>query len=73
MNTLTISLPDFISVEEAKLLLAMKLFELGKVSCGKAAELSGYSKRAFMEILSKHRISIVNYPPEEIEQDVKNA
>lgn len=73
MTTLTIPLPDFITEDEARLLLAMKLYETERVSCGKAAEIAGYSKRTFMEILGKHGIPIVNYGPEELESDLENA
>ena len=73
MSTLTLPLPDSVTTDEARLLLAIKLFEVGKVSCGKAAEIAGKSKREFIMILGEHKISIFNYPPEEIERDIKNA
>ena len=49
MNTgeLKITLPFSLSEDEAKLLLAVKLYEVGKVSLGQAAKLAGFSKRAF--------------------------
>ena len=48
MTTATICLPDTISETEARLLLAVKLFEVGRLSCGQAAEMAGFSKRAFV-------------------------
>ena len=51
MKKITITVPSEVSNEEARLFLAIKLFELGKVSLGKAAEIAGYPKLAFMEIL----------------------
>ena len=71
MNTLTIELPFDVDPEEARLLLTMKLFEEGKVSLGKAAEMAGYTKRTYMELLGKRGIPIFNYPPEELEQEMK--
>ena len=59
--------------EEVKLYLAMKLFEEDKLSLGQASTLAGYSKRAFMEILGKHKIPVFDYPPEELERDSDNA
>ena len=53
MPEMTIDLPDSISEAEAKTCLAAKLFEAGRLSWGQAAELAGYSKRTFMELLSK--------------------
>ena len=71
MNTLTVELPFDVDPEEARLLLTMKLFEEGKVSLGKAAEMAGYTKRTYMELLGKRGIPIFNYPPEELEQEMK--
>ena len=71
MNTvnITVSLPPNLSEEEAKLLLAVKLFELGKVSLGQAAELAGYSKRGFIEVLARYKVPIYNYSPEELREE----
>ncbi len=51
---------------------AVKFFELGKLSLGKAAELAEMSKLDFIELLSKHGISVYNYPPEELEDDLSS-
>ncbi len=50
MKTLTFNLPESVELDEkeAKTLLAAKLFEWGSLTLGQAAELSGYSKRTFM-------------------------
>ena len=58
--------------EKVKLWLATKMFEEGKLSLEQAAELAGYSKTAFIEILGKSRVSIFNYPVEELKEDVEN-
>jgi len=39
----------------------------------KAAELAGYSKRTFMELLSRYNVPVFNYDPNELANDVKNA
>ena len=70
---LTVSLPGSISEEEARLFLAMKLFERGRLSCGQAAELAGYSKRTFMELLGKHAIAVFDYPPADLQDDMSHA
>jgi predicted HTH domain antitoxin len=51
MASVTIELPDFITEDEARLLLAIRLFEEDRISCGKGAQIAGCSKRAFMEQL----------------------
>jgi len=70
MTQLTIDLPPSISTDEAKLLLAAKLYEVGKLSLGKAANLAGYSKSTFIELISKMGIPVVNYPADNLEQEI---
>ena len=70
MNQITIELPPSISSKEAKLLLAAKLYEIGKLSLGKAAKLAGYSKGTFIELISKMGILVINYPAEELEREI---
>ena len=67
---LTIDLPAGLSGDEAKVLLAIKLYEIGKATLGQAARISGYSKRAFMEILGHHEIPVFNYSSEELRQEI---
>lgn len=73
MKDITLTLPFDIEGEEAKLYLAMKLFETGRVSLGQASLLAGYSKRAFMEILGRHNIPVFDYPAEDLTRDLENA
>ena len=37
-----IAIPQSVTEAEARLYLSMKLFEIGRLSCGQAAELAGY-------------------------------
>jgi predicted HTH domain antitoxin len=73
MPSATIPLPDTVSETEARLLLAMKLFEIGRLSCGQAAEVAGVSKRAFMELLGQHGVAVFNAPADEVARDLGNA
>ena len=75
MKTLTINLPEMVDLDdkEARMILASKLYEKGKLSLGQAAELTGYSKQVFMELLADYGVSIFNYSPDALEQDIKNA
>lgn len=68
MNTvdLTVNRPLGLSEDEAKLLLAIKLYEVGKISLSKAAKLAGFSKRTFMEILGRYGVPVFAYSPEEL-------
>ncbi|MGH9856069.1 MAG: UPF0175 family protein [Blastocatellia bacterium] len=67
---LKVSLPINVSVDEARLLLAVKLYEAGKITLGQAAKLSGFSKRAFMEILGRYGVPVFNYSAEDLRQEL---
>ena len=67
---LKIELPSSLSGDEAKTFLAIKLYEVGKVSLGQAAKISGHSKRTFIEILGHYQVPIFNYSPEELQQEI---
>lgn len=69
-NVLTVDLPSNLSEDEVKLLLAIKLYEVGKVSLGQAAKLAGFSKRAFMEVLGRYQVPVFNYSPEELRREL---
>lgn len=75
MKTIVLNIPDTVDLDdkEAVMLLATKLYEQGKLSLGEAAELAGYSKRTFMELLGRYNVSIFNYDPSELANDIKNA
>lgn len=75
MQTLQIQLPDSINIEtqEIQLLLASRFYESGLLSVGQAAQMAGFSKRTFMELLGRYQVSVLNYPAEDIMQDFENA
>ncbi len=58
---------------QAKLLLAVKLYELGKVSTGIAAELAGMSRVEFFFALGRFGLSPIGVEPNELAHDLANA
>ena len=58
---------------EARLLLAVKLYELGRISTGKAAQLAGLGRVAFMFELARFGLSPMGQEPEELAEDLANA
>ncbi|MGQ9767275.1 MAG: UPF0175 family protein [Anaerolineae bacterium] len=58
---------------EARLLLAVKLYELGRVSTGMAARLAGMSRVSFMFELARFGLSPIGVDADELEQDMANA
>ena len=73
MKTMTLQIPDNLDEREAKTILAAKLYEKGSLSLGQAAELAGYSKRTFMEVLGSYDVSVFSYSETELEKDLLNA
>ena len=70
---MTLQIPDNLDEREAKMLLAAKLYEKGSLSLGQAADLVGYSKRTFMELLGNYEVSVFDYSEAELETDIQNA
>jgi predicted HTH domain antitoxin len=75
MTTVTLNLPDSIDMNQKDLLsfVAAKLYESGKLTMGQAAEMAGYTKATFMEIIGNYNVSVFNYPASEFERDLNNA
>ena len=58
---------------EARLLLAVKLYEMDRVSTGAAAKLAGISRVAFMFELDRFGLSPMGQDPSELGEDLANA
>jgi predicted HTH domain antitoxin len=56
---------------QIRLMAALKMFELGKLSLGKAAELAGLSRTEFLEQCGRYRVSVYNYMPEDLEAELQ--
>jgi predicted HTH domain antitoxin len=70
MGKIVLELPPDLDESEAKLLLAIKLYEVGRLSLGQAARLAGFSKATFMELLGKYRVPVFAYPADELRQEI---
>ncbi len=67
---LEVDLPSTLTTEEAKTLLAVKLYEVGKISLGQAAKMSGFSKRTFLEVLDRYKVPVFNYSGEDLREEL---
>jgi len=82
-NTLTIEYtPDLLFAlgvsdkefsDEAKFLLAAKLYEIGKISSGQAAELAGKSRVEFLFSLSRIGVAVSNLREEDLQNELNFA
>jgi len=73
--TLQINLPDTIDMSQKEILtaLAVQLYGSGKLSLGQAADVAGYTKATFIELLGNYGVSVFNYPADDLENDLSNA
>jgi predicted HTH domain antitoxin len=71
---ISINLPELnINEDEIRLLLAIKLLEEGIISLGKAAEIAGFSEKAFIEILLRKGVSPIKYIGLSLKKELQNA
>jgi len=62
----TLKLSDSEFAEELRFLAAAKLYELGKISSGKAAKLAGLDRVSFLNKLGYYKIPAINIQAEEV-------
>ena len=62
--------PPLVGAVEGRSMMALKFFELGRLSLGQAAEVAGYSKRAFIDVLGQYGIPVADYPASELANEV---
>lgn len=83
MGTLTLSFPDDLLVtsgkapqaleEELSFLLATKLFEIHRLSLGKAAEFAHMNKLRFMYELGRLKVPVMNLDDDQIADELRDG
>jgi len=58
---------------QAQVLLAIKLYETGKLSTGLAAQIAGLPRSAYSHLLGQHGLSPFGQTPDELEDDLAHA
>jgi predicted HTH domain antitoxin len=58
---------------DMRVLTAVKLFELGKLASGRAAQLAGMERVEFLLALKDYQVSPFQMSEEELKQDILNA
>ncbi len=83
MEKIMIEIPDevLISLKETPsefskdilMLAAVKLYQMGKLSSGRAAQLAGVPRITFLQSLSRYGVPIFDLTAEELRSDFDNA
>ena len=60
-------------VEQLRLAAAVKWYEVGMISQGKASELAGVSRQKFLVALSRFKVSPFQVTPEELAREAADA
>ena len=58
---------------EARVVLAAKLYELGRVSLGVAAEIAGMPRLDFLGALARYGVPAINLKDEEVAHEIEAA
>ena len=58
---------------EAKMAMAVKLFEMGQISSGTAARLVGMGRSMFLLKLHEYRVPMIQLEEDELLSDIENA
>lgn len=59
--------------QEAKMAMAVKLFEMKRISSGLAAQLAGIDRVTFLLNLHRYGVAMIDLPEEELISDLANA
>jgi predicted HTH domain antitoxin len=73
------SLPDALQTSpaefanEAKMAMAVKLFEMKRISSGMAAQLAGIDRVTFLLNLHRYNVAMIDIEEDELSSDLENA
>jgi len=60
-------------VQEMRIAAAVKWYELGQISQGKASEIAGLSRTEFINALSRYQVDFLQYTEEELEEEMSHV
>lgn len=83
MKTVSIQLPETVFsalrknpeefVNEMRIAAALKWYELGEISQGKASEIAALTRSEFINALSRYRVDFLQYNAQELAAEIANV
>ncbi|MDZ7962733.1 MAG: UPF0175 family protein [Aulosira sp. DedQUE10] len=80
MKTVSIEFPDSVFsalrknpdefAQEMRIAAAVKWYEIGEISQGKAAEIAGLNRAKFINILARYQVSPFQYTTQELTEEI---
>lgn len=59
--------------EEMRVAAAVKWYELGRISQGRAAEIAGLTRSGFIDALLRYKVSPFQYTAEDVAEELRDA
>jgi len=73
MKIIRLRVPENVSEVEIRLMVTIELYREEKVTLKQAAELADLYVEDFIKKLSRRKVSVVNWPVEELKEELKEV
>ena len=72
VKVVSVKVPEALDEWDVRVASAVELYRVGKVTLKQAADIAGVCVEDFMKILGQRGISVLNWPPEELKEELKS-
>lgn len=72
VKVVSVKVPEALDEWDVRVASAVELYRVGKVTLKQAADIVGVCVEDFMKILGRRGVSVLNWPPEELKEELKS-
>ena len=72
VKVVSVEVPEALDEWDVRVASAVELYRVGKVTLKQAAEIAGIRVEDFMKLLSRRKVSILNWPLDELEEELRS-